>query len=84
MQIKSTLGKLTLRNPLSDLIHEQMRNQLFLLSIRAEHIFKLNDLGQHHKDPFDRLLIAHALEEGLTVVTKDGSFTKYGVEVIWD
>jgi PIN domain nuclease of toxin-antitoxin system len=40
-------------------------------------------LPAHHKDPFDRLLIAQAKNEGLEIVTKDAEFHAYGVAVIW-
>ena len=83
MQIKSSLGKLALRHSVRGVVEEQTRNAVSLLPIRPEHIFKLGELAPGRQDPFDRLLAAQALEEGLTVVTKDDSFAKHGVSTIW-
>ncbi len=59
MQIKVQLGKMKLKMPLEDLIESQQRdNEVKILQISTEHIFMLNNLPFHHKDPFDRLLIA--------------------------
>jgi PIN domain nuclease of toxin-antitoxin system len=54
------------------------------LSIRTAHIRVLAGLPELHKDPFDRILIAQALVEGLTLVTKDAVLARYGVPVVWD
>jgi PIN domain nuclease of toxin-antitoxin system len=48
------------------------------------HIFNLSFLPNHHKDPFDRMLISQALWEGLTVISKDGKFKLYDVPLLWD
>jgi PIN domain nuclease of toxin-antitoxin system len=44
---------------------------------------RANALPMHHKDPMDRVLIALALDRGMTVVTDDDVFARYGVETIW-
>lgn len=58
-----------------------------LLSVEARHCFTLFHLPLHHRDPFDRLLIAQAktegLTEGLTIVTQDRAFGAYGVATVW-
>jgi PIN domain nuclease of toxin-antitoxin system len=54
------------------------------LAIRPAHIRALAGLPEFHKDPFDRILVAQALAEGLTLVTKDTQLARYGVSVIWD
>ena len=83
MQIKAALGKLELRTPLSTLIGEQReKNGIGVLPISLQHVLALENLGDSHKDPFDRLLIAQARLEGLTVVTRDERFADYGVTVI--
>jgi PIN domain nuclease of toxin-antitoxin system len=56
---------------------------LKLLPIQYEHILQLELLPHHHGDPFDRLLIAQALHEGLPILTEDARFRQYGVQVIW-
>ena len=53
------------------------------LSITAEHAGRAGELPQHHQDPFDRMLIAQALTEGLTLVTGDPAFEPYAVPVVW-
>jgi PIN domain nuclease of toxin-antitoxin system len=65
MQVKLMLGKLLFRKPLREIISEQVRqNGLVILPAEMEHVLKLDELPSHHKDPFDRLLIAQALVEG--------------------
>ena len=51
--------------------------------ILARHIRALANLAGIHKDPFDRILIAQSLAEGLTLATKDVALARYGVPVIW-
>lgn len=53
------------------------------LPISFEHAYRVAHLPQLHRDPFDRLLIAQAVEENLPVITPDPQFADYGVEVIW-
>lgn len=54
------------------------------LAIRTAHIRALADLPEYQKDPFDRILVAQALAEGLTLATKDAGLGRYGVMVVWD
>ena len=54
------------------------------LAIRTAHIRALASLPDLHKDPFDRILVAQALAEGLTLATKDAVLARYGAAVIWD
>src|SRR6185437_5835178 len=54
------------------------------LAIRTAHIRRLAGLPELHNDPFDRMLIAQALAEGLTVATKDQMLARYGVPVVWE
>jgi PIN domain nuclease of toxin-antitoxin system len=53
------------------------------VEITAEHCRRLQDLPWHHKDPFDRMLIAQAQVEGLTILSADRRFKKYDVKVLW-
>ncbi|HKS88144.1 MAG TPA: type II toxin-antitoxin system VapC family toxin [Stellaceae bacterium] len=78
--IKRALGKLQF---LED-FHEVMRDEGFaLLPITYGHLHALEALPQHHRDPFDRLLIAQALAEGIPVATADRRFGAYGVQIVW-
>lgn len=84
MQIKLSTGKLQLRLPLSQVVTEQQQiNHIQLLSLQPAHIYALAQLHTHHKDPFDRLLIAQALHENLPLVSVDSVFAAYPVQVIW-
>ena len=83
MQLKTQLGKLHFNLPLSQLIEDQQRiNGLQLLPIEPDHIYALSQLPYHHKDPFDRLLIAQTLTENLPMVSADLEFKAYSVQII--
>ncbi len=84
MQIKFQLGKLRLRLPLAELVETQQRiNDIEVLPITLTHVLALGNLPYHHKDPFDRLLIAQANVEGSTLLSKDPVFSEYPVKVVW-
>jgi|SRR5215213_1682079 len=83
MQIKIQLGKLKLSLPLKQLLKNQQEiNDLTVLPVTLTHVLALNALPFHHKDPFDRLLIAQSIEEELTVVTIDSQFSGYSVKLL--
>lgn len=82
--IKSSLGRVKVPLPPSTLIREHVwANAIDLLAIAPEHFDALHDLPYHHKDPFDRLLVAQAVQEGMVLVTKDSAFQAYTVQVAW-
>lgn len=84
IQIKSQLGKLTLEVPLAEMIHnQQAANSLQVLAVDLEHVLELGNLPPHHKDPFDRLLVAQARIEGLRLVSSDDDIGQYDVSVLW-
>lgn len=58
-------------------------SDIAVLPIRTEHVMQLDGLSAIHHDPFDRILVAQALSEGMTLVSKDTQLRKYGVEVVW-
>ena len=63
---------------------DEVREQRFeLLQLRPEHLLALGKLERHHRDPFDRLLIAQGIAERLPVATSDPSFSKYPIEIFW-
>lgn len=78
--IKSAVGKLDLQDTVEDIV---TRNRFLPLPVTIRHGDLLRDLPRHHGDPFDRLLIAQALDEGLTVLTSDRAFEPYRVPVEW-
>jgi PIN domain nuclease of toxin-antitoxin system len=79
MAIKAALGKL--RVP-SDLTMQIEQSALQALPITIEHAFKAGSLPPHHQDPFDRMLIAQAMIDDRTIVTRDPRFELYGVKVL--
>jgi PIN domain nuclease of toxin-antitoxin system len=84
LAIKTGLGKLKLALPVKRYIVEHAAaNGFRMLDIRMAHIGRVETLAPHHGDPFDRLLIAQAVEEKLPVITADPVFRKYGVKRIW-
>ena len=84
MHIKARLGKLTLAQPLAELVqNQQVTNRIEILPVELSHVLALEELPTHHKDPFDRLLIAQAVSEGAILLSKDLIFDQYSVEVIW-
>lgn len=83
LQLKIMLGKFKFPKPLAGIIRDQQTvNDLQILSITAEHIYQLENLPFHHKDPFDRLLIAQAVTEDFTLVSDDPTFSAYSVKLI--
>jgi len=84
IQIKSQLGKLKLDLPLLEIIKSQQQtNKVQILTVELGHVLKLQDLPYHHKDPFDRLLIAQANVEDVQLVSGDAVFSEYPINLIW-
>jgi len=84
LQLKIMLGKLSLRKPLRSVIEDWVQqNTMMNLPIQLAHIVRLDTLSDHHKDPFDRLLIAQASAEGLTMATHDPAFALYNIPILW-
>jgi PIN domain nuclease of toxin-antitoxin system len=84
MAIKSSLGKLKLTRPVQNFISDQLKdNDFTLLNIELHHVAKVEKLPYHHRDPFDRLLIAQALTENLSLVAADRAFWAYGIKPVW-
>jgi PIN domain nuclease of toxin-antitoxin system len=84
MAIKIGTGKLRLSRPLAELVQVgAMEKGIPLLAIDVRHAMAVSTLPRHHGDPFDRLLIAQALHEGLAIVSSDDRFDAYGVRRIW-
>jgi PIN domain nuclease of toxin-antitoxin system len=82
--IKSALRKLNLPKAPNVLIPEAMKKfGVQALAISHIHALAASELPNHHKDPFDRLLIAQARSEGLTLMTADRDCRKYPVEILW-
>jgi PIN domain nuclease of toxin-antitoxin system len=84
MSIKSSLGKLKLKAPLKEIIQTSIKESgLKILPIQAEHAYLVQELTFHHKDPFDRIIIAQSTLEKMALISTDKIFDKYGIKRIW-
>jgi len=84
LAIKSSIGKIKLTLSIRDFIPQQLAaNDFKQLSISFRHIARVESLDFHHRDPFDRLIAAQALEEKMILLSVDTIFDHYGVERIW-
>ncbi|WP_373544600.1 type II toxin-antitoxin system VapC family toxin [Chamaesiphon sp.] len=81
IQIKVALGKLDLKGDLATIVDIQIeQNSIQLLPIDLKHIYALSNLPPHHRDPFDRLLIAQSQVEEMTLATVDSAFDRYEID----
>jgi len=80
--IKQSIGKLSLGLSLSELEFNLQINLFTLMDTSIKHLERLQKLPFHHNDPFDRLLIAQAQEEDLTVISEDGNFKYYQINLL--
>lgn len=78
--IKSASGKLRVPGPVAQAVAD---SGFTPLPITFDHVERVASLPLHHRDPFDRMLAAQALHEGLTLVTHDRAFTPYALPVLW-
>jgi PIN domain nuclease of toxin-antitoxin system len=84
MAIKLSLGKLSLGQPFEQLISQQLRlNGIELLPIAVEHVNQVVTMPFHHRDPFDRLLVAQAMVEQIPIVSADEAFKPYEIKCLW-
>ena len=86
LQIKTQLGKLHLDTPSATLLDmKQQKNRIALLGLKLPHIYALDTLAAHHRDPFDRLLIAQARAEGYHLMSADQLVRLYrdDIEILW-
>ena len=84
IQTKLQIGKLKLRGSLAEIIRDQKQvNGIQILAMNLPHVMELQNLPAHHKDPFDRMLIAQAKSEDWKIVSKDPEFKTYPVTVVW-
>jgi PIN domain nuclease of toxin-antitoxin system len=78
MAVKISIGKLAVSQPIDRIIPGEIN----MLNLKIPHIVKVQDLAFHHRDPFDRMIIAQAISENMTVMTHDSHFRMYGVNLI--
>jgi PIN domain nuclease of toxin-antitoxin system len=82
--LKYRAGKLHLPKPPREWWAEQIRRwRVVEISLTAEVLLRSTELPSHHKDPFDRVILAEAQMDGMTVVSPDALFSAYGVPLLW-
>lgn len=82
--IKKTLGKLEVQESVTELGKACIDHNIMILPIKMEYLERIQKLPYIHKDPFDRLIIATAIEEGLTILTGDEYIKQYNeVKQLW-
>ena len=84
LAIKVSLRKVALKLPVIELVREATTDLgATILPIEPRHMAPLDSMPFHHRDPFDRLLIAQAMVEGVPLVSADAVFDLYGVSRLW-
>ena len=82
--IKAGLGRIELPRPLERFISDQLsRNRISVLPVHLSHALHVDSLPLHHRDPFDRMLVAQAQLEDVPILSSDSWLSKYDVEVLW-
>lgn len=82
--VKHRLGKLPLPSEPEYFINQQCKQHLIeVLSLDDKAVYHLSHLPNHHRDPFDKMLVCQAIEHGLTILTSDKLITQYPVSTIW-
>jgi PIN domain nuclease of toxin-antitoxin system len=82
--LKVQSGKLNFLQPAGPyLLSKLAENSIKLLPISIDHLLALERLPMHHRDPFDRMLIAQSMEEGWPIITADPMFKQYPIRIIW-
>lgn len=84
MQIKAQLGKMRLPLPLGELLRKHReQNGLRVEPVTLDDILALSALPSHHRDPFDRILVAQTRRGGFRLLSRDPEIARYDVEVLW-
>ena len=84
LAIKSSIGKITFQKDLDEFVDVHIKgNNIEILKIELPHVLRIEKLPFHHRDPFDRLIIAQAIEDNLKILGANNIFDKYKVKRIW-
>jgi PIN domain nuclease of toxin-antitoxin system len=83
ISIKFSLGKISIDGGFKHVVNLIHGNMFHLLPITTDHVIKVASLPFLHRDPFDRLIIAQAMVENITILTRDPNFAGYHVKVLW-
>lgn len=84
ISIKSSLDKIVLKTPIDEFIPEQLVSCNFRpLPIEVAHTVAVAELPDHHRDPFDRLLVAQSVVEKMSLVSNDSALSQYDIDLVW-
>jgi len=81
--IKMSIGKLLLEFSFNEIEVKLAGSNISLLDISVEHTKEIISLPLHHRDPFDRMIIAQSITENLTIISKDKNFSLYPIKLLW-
>lgn len=81
--IKVSLGKIELKTSFHQINNKLSENGFEILPLTFEDTLIISTLPFHHRDPFDRIIIAQAMTNKMTIISKDGQFSLYGAKVVW-
>lgn len=83
ISIKMSIGKLTMDVSISEFAEDLKSNGIIVLPITTDHLMRVSRLKFHHRDPFDRMIIAQALTEKYSIISMDWYFDKYKTKIVW-
>lgn len=81
--VKLTIEKIQLYYPFSDIVHKLSFEKIGILNVSFKHTQQIISLPLHHRDPFDRMIIAQSITEDLTIISKDKNFSLYPIKLLW-
>ncbi len=81
--IKISLGKLGLKTPFNQINQQILENGFEILPVTFDDTLTVSGLPFHHRDPFDRIIIAQSITNGLNIISKDEIFSLYDVKAVW-
>ncbi len=81
--VKLTIEKIQLYYPFSDIVHKLSFEKKGILNVSFKHTQQIISLPLHHRDPFDRMIIAQSITEDLTIISKDKNFSLYPIRLLW-
>ena len=81
--IKLSKGKLNVARSIEEMERQLLQQEMEILLVSLQHVLPVQTLPFHHRDPFDRLLIAQAMTENLTLLSRDPKFAPYPINILW-
>ena len=84
LMLKKSRSRPPVRDPVAWWEQYVTRGAVEVLPLRVAHVTELNGLGELHRDPFDRVLLAQAIAENISLLSRDSELGRYGAKVVWD